>query len=140
MPVILSNRDSCRTVRWGKSKCAALRWLCAWGCSSFDFAEALAFCLSFSVRFLSVVSIFMVAHNVCVSAVVPYRSRVLSHETRALNEDKTLIFLVTAPLQKHVVVRWFFLRYVVHIIPFSHISFVVKVNQECVPITVYGRI
>jgi len=28
--------------------------------------------------------------NVCVSAVVPYRSCVLSHETIALNEDKTL--------------------------------------------------
>ena len=27
--------------------------------------------------------------NVCVSAVVPFRSRVLSHETKTLNEDKT---------------------------------------------------
>jgi hypothetical protein len=26
---------------------------------------------------------------VCVSAVVPFRSRVLSHETKTLNEDKT---------------------------------------------------
>jgi len=26
----------------GKSKCAAKRWLCAVGCSSFGFAEALA--------------------------------------------------------------------------------------------------
>jgi len=43
------------------------------------------------------------AGNVCVSAVVPYRSRVLSHETIALNEDKTLNQLVTAPLQKHFV-------------------------------------
>jgi hypothetical protein len=34
-------------VRWGKSKCAAKRWLCEVGCSSFDFAEALAFCCSF---------------------------------------------------------------------------------------------
>jgi hypothetical protein len=31
-----------------------------------------------------------IVHNVCVSAVVPYRSRVLSHETKTLNEDKTL--------------------------------------------------
>jgi len=43
------------------------------------------------------------AANVCVSAVVPFRSRVLSHETIALNEDKTLNQLVTAPLQKHFV-------------------------------------
>jgi len=42
--------------------------------------------------------------NVCVSAVVPYRSRVLSHETKTLNEDKILYQLVTAPLQKHTVV------------------------------------
>jgi len=27
---------------WGKSKCAAKRWLCALGYSSFDFAEAMA--------------------------------------------------------------------------------------------------
>jgi hypothetical protein len=39
-------------VRWGKSKCAALRWLCAFGCSSFDFAEALAFYLSFFCSFI----------------------------------------------------------------------------------------
>jgi hypothetical protein len=38
-------------VRWGKSKCAALGWLGAWGCSSFDFAEALAFCFSFFCSF-----------------------------------------------------------------------------------------
>jgi hypothetical protein len=44
-----------------------------------------------------------IGHNVCVSAVVPYRSRVLSHETKTLNEDKTLNQLVTAPLQKHFV-------------------------------------
>ncbi len=42
-------------------------------------------------------------HNVCVSAVVPFRSRVLSHETKTLNEDRTLYQLVTAPLQKHTV-------------------------------------
>jgi hypothetical protein len=35
-----------------------MRWLCAFGCSSFDFAEALAFRLSFSVRSLFVVSVF----------------------------------------------------------------------------------
>jgi hypothetical protein len=29
------------------------------------------------------------AGNVSVSAVVPFRSRVLSHETKTLNEDKT---------------------------------------------------
>jgi hypothetical protein len=34
--------------RWGKSKCAALGRPLAWGCSSFDFAEALAFILLFS--------------------------------------------------------------------------------------------
>ena len=44
-----------------------------------------------------------IAANVCVSAVVPYRSHVLSHETIALNEDKTLKQLVTAPLRKHFV-------------------------------------
>ena len=43
--------------------------------------------------------------NVCVFAVVPFRSRVLSHETKTLNEDKTLNQLVTAPLQKHFVVH-----------------------------------
>jgi hypothetical protein len=42
---------------WGKSKCAAKRWLCAMGCSSFDFAEALAFHILFSVRPLFVVSV-----------------------------------------------------------------------------------
>jgi hypothetical protein len=42
-------------------------------------------------------------HNVCVSAVVPFRSRVLSHETKTLNEDRTFYQLVTAPLQKHTV-------------------------------------
>jgi hypothetical protein len=31
-----------------------------------------------------------IVHNVCVSAVVPSRSLVLSHETKTLNEDKTL--------------------------------------------------
>ena len=44
-----------------------------------------------------------IATNVCVSAVVPFRSRVLSHETKTLNEDKILNQLVTAPLQKHTV-------------------------------------
>jgi hypothetical protein len=46
--------------------------------------------------------------NVCVSAVVPFRSRVLSHclprasrGNQTWNEDKTLYQLVTAPLQKH---------------------------------------
>jgi len=48
---------------WGKSKYAAKRWLCVLGCSSFDFAEALAFCLSFFVRLLSLVSSFRVRHN-----------------------------------------------------------------------------
>ena len=43
------------------------------------------------------------APNVCVSAVVPFGSRVLSHETKTLSEDKTLYQLVTAPLQKHAV-------------------------------------
>jgi hypothetical protein len=46
---------------------------------------------------------FEMTHNVCVSAVVPFRSRVLSQETKTLNEDKTLNQLVTAPLQKHAV-------------------------------------
>ncbi len=36
---------------------------------------------------------------------VPFRSRILSHETKTLNEDKTLNQLVTAPLQKHAVGR-----------------------------------
>jgi len=31
---------------------------------------------------------------------VPFRSRLLSHKTKTLNEDKTLNQLVTAPLQK----------------------------------------
>jgi len=39
-------------VRWGKSKCAALCRLWALGCSSFDFAEALAFCISFFSSFI----------------------------------------------------------------------------------------
>jgi hypothetical protein len=47
--------------------------------------------------------VYRLAHNVCVSAVVPLRSRVLSHETKTLNEDKTLNQPVTAPLQKHTV-------------------------------------
>jgi hypothetical protein len=42
--------------------------------------------------------------TVCVCAVVGFRSRVLSHETKTLNEDESLIQLVTAPLQKHAVV------------------------------------
>jgi hypothetical protein len=48
-------------VRWGKTKCAAKRWLCAVGCSSFDFAEALASCCFFflSLSFL----FFRVRHN-----------------------------------------------------------------------------
>ena len=33
--------------------------------------------------------IVLIIDIVCVSAVVPYRSRVLSHETKTLNEDKT---------------------------------------------------
>jgi len=37
---------------WGKSKCAANALACELACSSFDFAEALAFCLLFSVRSL----------------------------------------------------------------------------------------
>jgi len=41
-----------------------LVWLCGWGCSSFDFAEALASYLSFSVRLLLVVSSFRVSANV----------------------------------------------------------------------------
>ena len=45
-------------LRSGKSKCAALCRLWALGCSSFDFAEALAFRLSFFVLSLSVVSVF----------------------------------------------------------------------------------
>ena len=45
------------------------------------------------------------AGNVCVSAVVPFQSRVLSYETKTLNEDKTLYQLVTAPLQKHFVMH-----------------------------------
>ena len=43
--------------------------------------------------------------NVCVSAVVSFRSRVLARETKTLKEDKTLNQLVTAPLQKHAVGR-----------------------------------
>jgi len=43
---------------WGKSKCAAKRWLCAVGCSSFDFAEALAFCLSFFCSLIVVRVVF----------------------------------------------------------------------------------
>jgi hypothetical protein len=54
-----------------------------------------------------VVTLFeFIASNVCVSAVVPFRSRVLSHETKTMNEGKTLNQLVTAPLQKHAVARW----------------------------------
>jgi hypothetical protein len=39
--------------------------------------------------------------------VAGFRSASLSHETITLNEDKTLSQLVTAPLQKHAVVRSF---------------------------------
>jgi len=53
-----------RFVRWVKSKCAALRWLCALGCSSFDFAEALVFCLSFFCSFCVGRVVFRVRHNV----------------------------------------------------------------------------
>jgi hypothetical protein len=53
---------------------------------------------------MSTLKYITITANVCVSAVVPFRSRVLSHETIALNEDKTLKQLVTAPLQKHFVV------------------------------------
>jgi hypothetical protein len=37
---------------WGKSKCAATVSACVLGCSSFDFAEALAFCLSLFCSFI----------------------------------------------------------------------------------------
>jgi hypothetical protein len=57
----------------------------------------------FVVTLMVAVSSFRLAYNVCVSAVVPYRSRVLSHGTNTLNEDKTLSQPVTAPLQKHAV-------------------------------------
>jgi hypothetical protein len=43
------------------------------------------------------------AHNVCVSAVVPFRSRILSHETKRGTKIKTYSLHVTAPLQKHFV-------------------------------------
>ena len=43
--------------------------------------------------------------NVCVSAVVPFRSRVLSHETKRGTKIETYSLLVTAPLQKHAVGR-----------------------------------
>ena len=44
--------------------------------------------------------------TVGVCAVVGFRSRVLSHETIALDEDKTLYQPITAPLQKHAVAGW----------------------------------
>jgi hypothetical protein len=50
-------------VRLGKSKCAALGRLLVIGCSSFDFAEALAYCFSFSVHLLSVGWSFRVTAN-----------------------------------------------------------------------------
>ena len=55
-----------------------------------------------------------IGHNVCVSAVVPCRSRVLSHETKTLNEDKTINEPVTAPLQKHFVVASWVLSVIVN--------------------------
>ena len=41
--------------------------------------------------------------NVCVSAVVRFRSRVLSHETKRGTKIKTYSLYLTAPLQKHFV-------------------------------------
>jgi hypothetical protein len=46
----------------------------------------------------------LLAANVCVSAVVRFRSRVLSHETKRITKIKTYSVHLTAPLQKHFVV------------------------------------
>ena len=45
-------------------------------------------------------------YNVCVSAVVRFRSRVLSHETKRGTKIKTYSLHLTAPLQKHFVAGW----------------------------------
>ena len=45
------------------------------------------------------------SHNVCVSAVVRIRSRVLSHETKRGTKIKTYSLHATAPLQKHFVMH-----------------------------------
>jgi hypothetical protein len=42
-------------VRLGKNKCGAKVLASWWGCTSFVFAAALAFCLSFSFLFVSFV-------------------------------------------------------------------------------------
>ena len=57
---------------------------------------------------MSVVSVVMAA-NVCVSAVVRIRSRVLFHETKRETKIKTYSLHLTAPLQKHFVVGSLFL-------------------------------
>jgi len=44
-------------------------------------------------------------HNVCVSAVVRFRSRVLAHETKCGTKIKTYSLHLTAPLQKHFVMH-----------------------------------
>ena len=48
-----------------------------------------------------------IAANVCVSAVVRFRSHVLSHETKRGTKIKTYSLHLTAPLQKHFVGRSF---------------------------------
>ena len=45
-------------------------------------------------------SLSVLAANVCVSAVVRFRSRVLSHETKRGTKIKTYSLRVTAPLHK----------------------------------------
>jgi hypothetical protein len=55
---------------------------------------------------LRVGCLFTLTHNVCVSAVVRFRSRVLSHETKRRTKIKTYSLYVTAPLQKHFVDGW----------------------------------
>jgi len=59
-----------------------LRWLCALGCSSFDFAEALAFCLSFFCSFCVGRVVFRVRHNVKVLG--------LQCEERALRQTRVI--------------------------------------------------
>jgi len=64
------------------------------------------FRLIFLCSLIVTLTLKKLAANVCVCGGLGFQSRVLSHETKRLNEVKTLIQLVTAPLQKHFVAGW----------------------------------
>ena len=64
-----------------------------------------------------------IVHNVCVSAVVRFRSRFLAHETKRGTKIETYSLQLTAPLQKHFVsVRYFISPFVILISPSIDLS------------------